>query len=296
MKYKILAIFITTLFLVSIGASAIPITDSLLKKQTSFMDDDVPTWNLGHQWIYDINKFLVQVNASGQFIELSLAVNDLKLEVTSETQTSYGVDISGKISGTFYYDDGAGITLGGSLIFTSLNGILNIRKADLAAQRESIKIRSIALLTNHPLPINIPIPLPLTITIEVVQPTPRPILDFPLVDGKMGLINGSNISANIKVESIVLKILSIINPDIPPEIIFDQEMELPPLLYSATLEEVTVPAGVFDAYNILFYEGLLGSVYYSPAAGSIIKAQALLDIPDMLFLDFEGKLQSTTYP
>jgi len=295
MKPKILAIFISILFLVSIGASASTFSDSNLKKQTSTMDDNTPTWSLGNRWTYDINTIEFQLNESGQTIELSLAINDLLLEVTSETQTAYMVDISGKISGSFAYDDGAGMTLGGSLYFTRFSGILNVGKDNLTAHREFVVINSIALLTEHPIPIQLPLPIPLKITIEVDHPTPRPLLVFPLFDEKIVLVEGVHIMANIKVESIVLRILNIFKPEIPAEIVLDQGLYLPQLLYNATIEEITVLAGTYDAYKLAFFQGLLGSLYYAPVAGNLIKAQAELDVPGSFYLNFEGELKLTNY-
>jgi hypothetical protein len=295
MKHKILAIFISILFLVSIGASASTYSGSNYKKQTSTMDDNAPTWSLGNSWTYDINTIEVQVNESGQTIELSLAINDLVLEVTSETPTAYVLDLSGDISGSFAFDDGAGMTLGGSLYFTRLSGVLNVLKDNLTASREFIVINSIALLTDHPIPIPLPLPIPLKITIEVDHPTPRPFIGFPLFDGKVGLISGVEINANIKVESIVLVILNLINPEIPSEIVIDQTLGLPDLLYDAALEEISVTAGTYDAYKLNFFEGLLGSLHYAPVAGNLIKAQAELDVSGSLYLKFEGELKSTNY-
>jgi len=295
MKYKILAIFISILFLVSIGASANTFSESNFNKQTSTMDDNTPTWSLGNIWTYDINTIEFQLNESGQTIELSLAVNDLELKVSSETQTAYVLDLKGKISGSFAYDDGAGMTLGGSLYFTKFSGILNVGKDNLTAHREYVVINSIALLTEHPIPIPLPLPIPLKITIEVDHPTPRPLLVFPLFDGKIVLVEGVHITANIKVESIVLRILNLINPEIPAEIVLDQGLYLPQLLYDVAPEEVTVTAGIYDAYNLAFFEGLLGSLYYAPVAGNLIKAQAELDVPDSFYLNFDGELKSTNY-
>lgn len=295
MKHKILAIFISILFLVSIGASANTFSENNYKKQTSTMDDNAPTWSLGNIWTYDINTIEVQLNESGQTIELSLAINDLKLEVTSETPLAYVLDLSGDISGNFAFDDGAGMTLGGSLYFTRLSGVINVGKENLTALHENIVISSIALLTDHPIPIPIPLPIPLKITVDVDHPTPRPLIDFPLFEGKVGLITVVEINANIKVESIVLRILNLLNPEIPAEIVLDQTLGLPQLLYNANLEEVTVTAGTYDAYKLEFFEGLLGSLYYAPVAGNLIKAEAELDVPGSFSLDFEGELKSTSY-
>ena len=111
----------------------------------------------------------------------------------------------------------------------------------------------------------------------------------------MGILNESLISANIKVQSIVLKILNIINPDIPAEIYIEQGMSTPEVFYNATIEDITVKAGAFSAYKIEFYEGMLGSLYYAPEVGSIIKVEAELDLEEMGYFKFHGELKEYSY-
>jgi len=135
----------------------------------------------------------------------------------------------------------------------------------------------------------------LKISMNVLQTMPRPLIDFPLYDGKINILSDAQISVNIKLESIVLKILHIFKPDIPEEILLDKEIGLPMLPYNATMEQVTVEAGTYDAYNIKFLEGLFGSIYYAPAVGNIIKAEANMEIPDQLLVDFHGELKETNY-
>lgn len=259
------------------------------------MEDDVPIWDVGDSWTYLVDTCSVQFYESEQLIEINLSMDSFLVKVEETTATSYLLGISGKIQGSFGYDDGAGTTLAGRLYFTKISGTLQIRKADLAVEKALVVIRGIALLKEHPLPISIPIPVPLTITVNVEQGTPRPFIDFPLYDGKEGIISEAHLSANIKVESIVLKILHIFNSEIPKEIILDQEIDTPMFPYSATAEEITVQAGTFAAYNLSFFEGLFGSIYYASAAGNIVKAEAKMDIPDQLMIRFHGELKQTNY-
>jgi hypothetical protein len=271
-------------------------TNTVLQKtSTTSMEDDVPIWDVGDSWTYLIDTCNVQFFESGQLIGINLSMDSFLVEVKETTATSYVLGISGKIQGSFEYDDGAGTTLAGRLYFTKISGTMQLRKADLAVEEALVVIRGIALLKEHPLPISIPIPVPLTITLNVEQSAPRPLIDFPLYDGKEGIISEAHLSANIKVESIVLKILNIFNSEIPKEIILDQVMDIPMLLYTANAEEVTVQAGTFTAYDITFFEGLLGSIYYASATGNIIKAEAEMDIPDQLAIRFHGELKQTNY-
>ena len=279
------------LLLCSMSGLAYNITTEVEKTQ---IDDDVPIWDDGDAWRYNIGRLFFQLNQSGQFMNLDMLIDNLLTDVIGVSSTTYAVSISGTIAGTFDYDDASGTTLGGILFMTKVSGNLQIRQADLAAEEATIVIKSIALLLEHPISLPIPIPIPLTITISIIQETPRPLIDFPLYDGKIGVIPETDLITSIKVESIVLKILHIINSDFPEEIYIEQNVTLPMLLYSATEEEITVSGGNYTAYNINFYEGLLGSIYYAPAAGNYVKAQADISTPEIM-LSIKGELKDTTY-
>ncbi|UCF12753.1 MAG: hypothetical protein JSW06_00455 [Thermoplasmatales archaeon] len=301
MKSKIVGILVCMMLLTTFLTVAtnddkgelIKISHTELNK--SSFDDDVPIWENEDLWEYDIDTCQIQVNMSGQFMGLDLSMDNFILKVEGTTATSYQMSVSGRIKGTLKYDDGAGTTINGSLFFTSIFGSLLMRQTDLAVEETIITIRGIALLTEHPLPLSFPIPFPATITVKTVHTTPRPILDFPLFDGKSGILPETFMSVNIKLESIVLKILHIFIADIPEEIILDTEMDVPVLQYSATAEEVTVKAGIYDAYNIVFFEGLFGSIYYAPVAGNVVKVEANMDVPDQLMVAFNGELKNTNY-
>jgi len=172
---------------------------------------------------------------------------------------------------------------------------MEVSQSDLAFMSGELKLKSIALLKEHPISLPIPIPMPMTITFNLVNGMPRPFIDFPLFDGKTWFINETSISSDLKVESIVLKILNIFKPDIPPSLNFDYPIDLPQLFYNASIEDVTVKAGTFSAYNIVFVEGLIGSIYYAPVVGNMIKAQAEFSVEDMLSFRFNGELKDYHY-
>jgi hypothetical protein len=257
------------------------------------IDDDVPVWENGNSWRYNIAKFSFQLNQSGQTMSLDMSLSDLLISVIGSTDTSYSVTVSGNIGGLFDYDDGAGTKLGGILFITKISGDLQIRQADLAAEQTNMVIRSIALVLEHPLA-PLPIPIPLKITININQETPRPLIDFPLYDGKEGLIPETNITANVRVESLVLKILHSFISNFPEEIYIEQNVTLPMLMYTAKEELVSVEAGNYTAYNIEFFQGLLGSIYYAPEVGNYIKAVAEINTMEIM-LDIKGELKDTTY-
>jgi len=264
------------------------------ESHTITIDDDVPIWENGDLWRYEINRLYFSLNQSGQAMSLDLSLNELMINVIGQTTTSYQMGLSGNIAGIFDYNDGAGTTLGGILFITKVSGNLNILKENLASKEANIVIKSIALLLEHPIMLPIPIPVPLTITINIIQDVPRPLIDFPLYDGKEGIIPETTLSTNLRVESIVLKILHAFFSDIPEEIYIEQDINLPMLLYSANEEEISVSGVTYTAYNLEFFQGLLGSLYYAPSAGNYIKAVAEIDTGDIK-LEIDGELVETTY-
>ncbi len=288
---RLVCLILCTMLMFSMSGLAYNITTEI---DSITIDDDVPIWENGDSWRYEIGKLNFQLNQTGQIMSLDLSLNDLLVSVVGITATSYQMSLSGNIGGIFDYDDGAGTTLGGILFITKISGDLKIRQADLAAEEANIVIRSIALLLNHPFMFPIPIPLPLTITINIIQETPRPLIDFPLYDGKEGILPETTLSTNLRVESIVLKILHSLLSDFPEEIYLEQNVTLPMLMYTAKEEQVTVLGKNYTAYNIEFFQGLLGSLYYAPSAGNYIKALAEINTNDIM-LDIKGELKETTY-
>lgn len=293
---KIISLFLCTLLICSITGVAQKIKsdkETIINSINSF-EDDVPVWTVGNLWKYGIDTFIINFNDSEQLIKLDFSMNNLDVEVAGTTTTSYKLDASGKISGSFEYNDGTGMRLSGTLYFTRATGTMLFRQEDLAAEEEDIVIKTLAIITEHPLPLSFPIPLPMTITLNIAHGTPRPFVDFPLYDGKQGILNVSDLSGNIKAESFVLKILHIFFSQVPEEIDITQEISLPALTYNTTVEEVTVAAGTFSAYNIKLFGGLFGSIYYAPDVGNIIKAEAEMDT-EGIFVSFHGELKDTNY-
>ncbi len=288
---RLVSLVLCTLLMCSMSGLAYNITTEI---DGISLDDDVPIWENGNSWRYEIGRLNFQLNQTGQVMSLDLSLNDLLISVMGQTATSYQMSLSGNIAGIFDYNDGAGTTLGGILFITKVSGDLEIRQADLAASEANIVIKSIALLLEHPFVLPIPIPIPLTITIKIIQDIPRPLIDFPLYDGKQGIIAETALYTSLRVESIVLKILHSFLSDVPEEIYLEQNVTLPMLMYTAKEEQITVLGKNYTAYNIEFFQGLLGSLYYAPSAGNYIKALANISTPEIM-LDVKGELKETTY-
>ena len=282
MKKQIYVFFCTMIIIVFPCVTGLIITNTLEEIKNLTVEDDAPVWELHNLWTYNVNRFQVNFFSSGALIGLDSSLDNFIVELIGLSESSYILKLSGRIKGYFQYDSGEGIVLKGNLLYTKVSGNLYLRQNDLAIEKLIFVIKGIVLLTENPLQIPIPIPIPLTITINVNQSTPRPFIDFPLYDGKQGLINETSITANIKFESIVLQILSLFIYGIPNEFFIEETLDIPMIDYLAESENISVGAGTFDAYNIKFAQDLFGSVYYAPSAGNFVKAEAVIEIPDHL--------------
>ena len=148
---KIIGLFLCTLLICSISGVAQHITTNTetIKNSMTSLDDDVPVWSKGNFWKYGIDTCSVNFNDSVQFVKLDFSMNNLEVEVSETTTTSYELDASGRISGSFEYDSGTGIRLSGKLYLTRATGTMKIRQEDLAAEEENIVITTLALILNR---------------------------------------------------------------------------------------------------------------------------------------------------
>jgi len=290
---KQIYVFVCTIIIIGLpSVTGLVISNNFKEIKNVTIDDTVPVWELGDSWTYYINRLQVNFSASGALIIFDSSMDNFTVELIGYPGSSYILGLSGRIKGSFHYESGEGRVLNGNLLFTKVSGTAKFRQNDLANEEAHIVIKGIVLLTEYSPQIQIPIPIPLTITINVNQSTPRPFIDFPLYNGKHGLINETSISADIKFESIVLQILSLFLADVPNEIFYRETYDVPMFDYLAKAENISVGAGTFDAYNIGFAWGLFGSIYYAPRAGCIIKAQTVIEIPDQFTVLFLGELIS----
>lgn len=291
---RLIGLVLCMLLMCSIPGLALEV-ETIKQTEIALMEVDVPIWEVGDSWGYDIDKISFQLNESGKILRLNLSTKDLlEVKVKETSGTSYKLSISGKLEGEFNYIDESGTSIGGILFFTRLSGNLRIRQADLAAEETEITISTVALILDHPLFIPVSIPIPLDIKISIISNASRPLIDFPLYDGKLGLISETNLSVNINAGSIIMKILHFFIRNFPSEISFDQQVGLPIILYTAAEEEVTVGKITYNAYKIEYFQGLIGSIYYALLAGNIIKAVAEIKTNEIM-VEFHGELKETTY-
>jgi len=221
------------------------------------------------------------------------AIPNLQITVTDDGfENSYLLEYSGDIEGTFdFYQDNS-TYFSGEIYFTTLEGTMYMSKTDLAIQEVSPTVKSIAVVWEHSLPFAFPIPIPFTMDSNVLFDDGFKLLDFPLTDGKEGMTPATNASGEVEVNSIILQILNMFNPDIPASISFEGAMELPMILYNCSNESISVEAGTFDANRIDVLAGMLGSYYYAAEPEFLAKIDVDLEVEDQLVVTIQGELKS----
>ena len=115
---RLISLIVCALLMSSVTALAYNMTNEF---ENISMDDDVPVWENGDSWRYNIAKLSFQLNQSGQQMSLDMSMTDLLIDVIGTTETSYKLSVSGNINGLFDFDDGAGTTIGGILFITRIS-------------------------------------------------------------------------------------------------------------------------------------------------------------------------------
>jgi len=340
MKKKIIGIMIVTLLIVTAVLPAIGIENSSYVDIKTFfngtdtisIDDNVPVWEVGDKWIYEVKHFGFDFEGQTS-MNIHLEADDLTLEVVDVNEDSYRLEFKTQLAGDI------GIELSfipiviegklGRILATKIDGEVSIRKSDLAIEEISIKASGILKakisLQSIPFPI-LNAPLPFETSLNTNFDNPITIFDFPLSVEKMWSWPSMNVSVDGEIKSIWLNIVYFVNKiaeflnmgfipsrlakllpvidigDTLEEYVGGNLFEINssfwydlPLFGVASKEDINVKAGTYSAYNITIPGGL-GSYYYSPETGNIIKIalskkQSLFPV----FPELNMELKETNY-
>lgn len=270
----------------------------------SRLSTDVPVWHVGDYWTYKVDNISFNFEEDNQTINMLLTVDQLPLNVTDDSGDYYTLSFSTKASGHGQIDvnlgdgpiniviDFTGITIDGNVLIEKTS--LGIKSID-ANLKGRFKIDIIEQpYTNLSLP---HIPIPFTMNLTIACGTPVSILSFPLDTGKTWNLSATNFTINGKIHSFWFNVIHFVNMILgffgyqllPPEIevlfpVIDIKdalttfgignvfsiPEVPGIFQCLNIENITVPAGTYDAYNISIAEGI-GSIFYAPAAGNVVK-------------------------
>jgi len=351
MKGKIIAVIICMMLLTTFFAVANNIKDLDSKeiredtKPLSFDDVDVPVWETGDSWTFNIANMEFVIDdenlSENLTMEINVQIGDFTLEVIDDSGAVYHVGIlETTIAGDYLIDTDLGdgpIRVTGSLEDTTIVGNLYFNKEDLGILKFegtvdgklTVNIEEQPYFNRSVFP---QIPIPVTIAIDIEMGNPFPIIQFPLNSSFMvwGL-PAVNISIAGTIESIWLNIFNFINqkirqwnligpisrllevdeqaiqyasdmiddilPIIDIKYVLNEYLgvdnvlplpEIPFVFYCNNTVEITVPAGTFEAYEIIVAGGL-GTMYYSPEVKNIIKMEGNFDdaLPFLNGIDVE---------
>jgi hypothetical protein len=231
-------------------------------------DDDVPIWNIGNSWTYQVSEFSVDYAYEEISIVMNGQIDDFKWTVT-DTSTDYILDVEGKVSATFEgtLPFGSGILNFNGDIKSNRNkitGEIVFTKTNLEIVDFNAEIKGIAKIQIHPIPFKLPLPIKITANADLS--TAFPLLNFPLKIPKFWNLPEMDIEMHTTFGGIFG--------------IFSYPLKLTthyswtPLAFSVLAQEtITVPEGTYDAWKI---ESLIGdyfTYYYAPAVGNLIKIE-----------------------
>ena len=298
---------------------------------SSAYDADVPVWEVGDQWTYQIDNISLLYQQEDKLINLYLTIAELPLTVISTTGDFYSLEFQTSADGQAKINTDLGDgPVNISITFSNLeiSGNVLIEKSTLGIKEVSAafnKGKFTVKIINQPY-IELPnflkkISAKITMDMTTAFGTPFSLLTFPLSTGIFWNSTATNFTLNGKLQSPWLNLLNFLNnmakllnaEFLPPEIsvllpIIDFKealttlgtgnvFEIPALddaFFCMNTENITVPAGNYEAYNVTIIGGM-AQCYYAPTAGNVIKITGNFEeiIPYITNINME--LLSTNY-
>ena len=321
---------LTTLLAVAQPIHTTAITDQT-KPKTATIADDVPVWNIGDSWTYKVNELSLDISSENQTIQLFLSIPQLPLIVTETTGEYYTLSFTTTANGegNINIDRGEGpVNISLLVENMQISGLIRFEKSTLGIKEFKIGFENqkFTLIINEqpylPLPRFLQrLSVKVTSNIDIDSDKSISILSFPMDIGLAWNLSAANLSANGKIQSRLFNFIYNLNlfaalfgfEFLPPEIanllpIIDIKEALitfrggnefivpsfPYAFYCLNKEPITVPAGIFEAFNITIFGGI-GQCFFAPAAGNIVLLTG--DIQDIIpfIQNIDMELLETTY-
>ncbi|EMR73543.1 hypothetical protein MBGDN05_00779 [Thermoplasmatales archaeon SCGC AB-539-N05] len=248
-------------------------------------ETDVPTWNVGNSWTFDID-LSARAEKPDLQITSDVGCNNLPFTVVDDIDDAYRVEFNGNIYGSFFLKVENFPALSGSLKDTTVDGHLLIKKTNLGIKEYYVKMEG-KLMWGI-------IPNSLDAELSATFDPPFSILDFPISVGKTWTIMRSNVTYD---GIISLPGITKLIPWLPEELVIDRtDIAGGDSVECISKEEVNVAPGPFSAYVIVSerWEGTF-TYYYAPVAGNIIKITSSEYKFDIFDLELNYELKSLTY-
>jgi len=311
MKTKIVGICICFMLLTTVFAVAQPgqqqKTSSQPTQAASTPLIDVPVWELGDSWTYQINDLSFNYSSDTQSILLHASLTNLPLEVTSTAGDSYTLSFTTTMNGTGYINANPGdgpVNISVIISNLAIYGTVQVQKSNLGIKNITLSFdnQKITFNLNEQPYIHLPtwlhkISAKFTTTVEVNCNYSVALFSFPFGIGDFWDLIGTDFSLNGQIQSKLFNLLNFINniaklfgkellpteiASLLPVIDFHDALTtvigtnvfniptVPGVFYCLATENVSVPAGTFAAYNVTLLAGM-GQCYYAPAAGNVIR-------------------------
>ena len=238
---------------------------------TSFAGEtDLPIWDVGDSWTYDIKLDCVYPQFSFQG-----DLKDIDFAVAVNMSDSYRIEFNGDVIGELSIEqDDPPISISGDLKSTTIDGYSFVEKTNLGIKELHVLMDGFIKL---PL---VPVLIPLTVEIAVTFDPAYAHLNFPISVGKQWTVMFSDvlIQGNISIAGIIERSLE-----------FDTSVG-GDTAQCISKENLTVEAGTYDTFKILSCNGST-EIYYAPMVANVVKLIGSTSNFDSIELE----LKSTTY-
>lgn len=256
--------------------------------QATTSEADVPVWKVGDSWVYN-EYYYITYTDNGNIWYLYQKNFTSIYTVTDDTGDNYTVKMTSK-------NNQGWVTIGAFKLqltpLTKLTQKLYLRKTDLAVAKTFCQEKGLVFWLIGK--IGFPIPAQYSDTEESIHTPPVVFMPFPLTAGTNGMLPNVTVTGYEKC-SLYWGLIKLYNSS-------GLRGYTGPLNYACEMENISVPAGTYNSYNVsaeVFY----GSghdyyrSYYVPEVGNYAK-QSIgnnLDASGKNFTLYEAELVSTTY-
>ena len=302
-------LFITTVFpvMTSVNIDKMKTSNVTFATESISFHDDVPVWEVGDTWKYKVDDIDIEYEDGDVAVDMHLEIGELILQVTDDTDDSYKLEFNAKVDGEFTsYIDFLQTEFSGELAklrSSKIEGDVSVRKSDLGIEKIDSQVIGVfkVKITENPLTPLIrflTLRIPVDIALNTNFDNPYAILDFPLEIDKTWGLPYTNISIDGEVRSVWLNIINFMNriaklfgygfipaefEELLPVIDVSKALELigypdiffvneiPPIFSCHSMEEISLPYGTVNAYNINISVIDVVNIYYAPEVGNIVK-------------------------
>jgi hypothetical protein len=282
MNRKIVGIFVSTLLFASL---AIPISAQMIENEQPTIpiskDADVPTWNLGDSWTYEM--YYMQNGDLNESYSFEV-ICDITYEVVDDSGDTY------KLEGTAA-DLDFSLFIGDKVLkptrFISIGTEMELKKSDLSLVKWNQYAKGIFLPRLGPIPLPIPIQVHAEST-TTFGPSWN-LMPFPLYDGKSGDIGPIDFTDSGKT-TLYWGLIKIYEGE--------NTWGFSKLDYTCNEEQVTVPAGTFSSYNVsaIHYDYDWFFTNYAKEVGNSVKQLIHIEFSNhVTYYHMELELKSTNY-